>query len=159
MDFKKFIIALVAGFVVMFLLSGLWHVLIMGDFYKANTPSAMEQHQLQFIALGYLILAVLMSYIYPKGYQGGTPVTEGLKFGIVIGLLWILPVSVVLSGVITGYSGKLLIVDSVWHIVEQGIGGIVIGLVYGSGAEETSAGTPEETSEETSQETSTGSPA
>ena len=86
MDFKKFIIALIAGFIVMFLLSGLWHVLILGDFYRSLTPMVRKQYQMPYIALGYFVFAVLMAYIYPKGYQGGNPVPEGLRFGILMGL-------------------------------------------------------------------------
>ena len=132
MNPKKMLFALIAGFVTMFLLSGLWHMLIMGDFYEANGASnSLAEPNLLFIALGYFILALLMSYAYPLGYKGGKPVIEGLKFGVLMGLLWILPLGVVLFGVMES-SGTLLIVDAVWHVVEQGIGGIVIGLVYGS---------------------------
>jgi len=132
MNFKKMMFALVAGFVAMFLLSGLWHMLIMGDFYQANGPSnAFAEPKMQFIIVGYFILAILMAYIYPLGYKSGSPVIEGLKFGLLMGLLWILPESVVLFGVMES-SGTLLVVDAIWHLVEQGIGGIVIGLVYGS---------------------------
>ena len=132
MNAKKMLFALIAGFIAMFLLSGLWHTLIMADFYEANSPStAFAEPKMQFIVLGYFILALILAYIYPLGYKGGTPVIEGLKFGILMGLLWILPLSVVLFGVMES-SGTLLVVDAIWHVVEQGIGGIVIGLVYGS---------------------------
>ena len=132
MNAKKMLFALIAGFIAMFLLSGLWYTLIMADFYEANSPStAFAEPKMQFIVLGYLILALLMAYIYPLGHKGGSPLIEGLKFGVVMGLLWILPIGVVLFGVIES-SGTLLVVDAIWHLVEQGIGGIVIGLVYGS---------------------------
>lgn len=132
MNAKKMLFALIAGFVTMFLLSGLWHMLIMADFYEANGASnAFTEPKMQYIVFGYLILALLMSYMYPQGYKGDSPVVEGLKFGVLMGLLWILPIGVVLFGVMES-SGTLLIVDAAWHIAEQGIGGIVIGLVYGS---------------------------
>ena len=135
MNFKKMLFALIAGFVTMFLLSGLWHMVVMADFYATDRPSvAFAEPKMQFIVLGYLILALLMAYIYPLGKKGGSPVIEGLKFGILIGLLWMLPEAVVLFGVFES-SGTVLVVDTIWHVVEQGLGGIVIGLVYGSGAE------------------------
>ena len=47
-----------------------------------------------------------------------------------IGLIWILPFSVILHGVwnlpLTG-----VIVDSAWHVIEEGLVGIAIALVYG----------------------------
>jgi len=129
---KKFLMALVGGFLIMWLLSGLWHVLIMGDFYaKYEGPSAYESPQMLFIIIGYAILALLMVYIYIQGYKGGSPLKEGLRFGVVIGLLWILPLNVIIYAV-KETSGTFIVVDVLWHIVEQGIGGIVIGLIYGS---------------------------
>ncbi|RKY90209.1 MAG: hypothetical protein DRQ01_09560 [Ignavibacteriae bacterium] len=132
MNGKKFLMALVGGFLVMWLLSGLWHVLIMGDFYaKYAGPSTFEEPKMLFIALGYAILALLMVYIYTQGYKGGSPLKEGLRFGVIMGLLWVLPINVVMYGVVET-SSTILVVDVIWHLVEQGIGGIVIGLIYGS---------------------------
>ena len=134
MDLKKMLFAIIASFVAMFALSGLWHTFFMADFYATDRPTvAFAEPKMQFVVLGYFILALLMAYIYPLGYKGGSSVTEGLKFGILIGLLWMLPEAVVLFGVFES-SGTVLVVDAIWHLVEQGIGGIVIGLVYGSGA-------------------------
>jgi len=37
MDVKKLLIGAVVAFAVMFLLSYLWHVVLMADFYQSNT--------------------------------------------------------------------------------------------------------------------------
>ena len=132
MNAKKMLLALIAGFAVMYLLSWLWHMKIMVDFYIAHSSSgALDAPKTQYILLGYFVLALILSYIYPLGYKGGSPVIEGLKFGAVMGLLWNLPFSLVSFGLFES-SGTLIIVDGIWHIVEEGIGGIAIGLVYGS---------------------------
>jgi len=132
MNGKKFLMALVGGLLVMWLLSGLWHVLIMGDFYAENAgPLAYEAPKMLFIIIGYAILTILMVYIYTQGYKGGSPLKEGLRFGAVMGLLWILPFNVIIYAV-KETSVTFILVDAGWHIVEQGIGGIVIGLIYGS---------------------------
>jgi hypothetical protein len=134
MDLKKLLIAFVAGFVVMFLLAGLWHMVIMSDFYFSSDLNLREQPLMGYITLGYLVLALLMAYVYPKGYAGGAPVKEGLKFGVLFGLIWILPHSLALFGFSSATTGVQLIVDAIWHLVEQGSGGIVIALVYGKPA-------------------------
>ena len=82
------------------------------------------------IALGYLVLGLLMAYIYPKGYSGGSPLGEGLKFGAIIGLLWWLPTNLVLYGVLDG-PFSIVLVDSAWPLVEEALGGAALGLVYG----------------------------
>ena len=132
MDLKKFSLAVVGGFFAMFIPGGLWHMLIMHNFYeKYSGESVLAEPNMLFIILGVLILAVLMAYMYPLGYKGGSPLKEGLRFGVVIGLLWILPYNVIMIGVM-GTAKTLVVVDALWHIFEQGIGGIVIGYVYRS---------------------------
>jgi hypothetical protein len=132
MDTKKCIISWIASFIAMFVLAGLWHMLIMESFYTSNSylPNR-ESPMMGYIALGYLLLAALMAHIYPKGYSGGSPVKEGLKFGVLIGLLWILPHTIVLYGVKNSGTRVLILVDAIWHLVEEGVGGIIIGAIYG----------------------------
>jgi hypothetical protein len=124
----------------MCLLAGLWHMLIMDGFYMEHSSAiALAEPRMQFIILGYLILGLLMAYIYPKGYGGGGSVSEGLRFGAILGLLWVLPHGVVLHGVEFGAAGLLILVDAVWHMVEEGAGGIVMALIYGSSARDQNA--------------------
>ena len=134
MSLKKLIIAFVAGFAVMFLLAGLWHNVLMVNFYKSYNPGTQGDHKMVPILLGYIILALLMAYIYPKGYAGGSPWKEGLKFGIMIGLLWILPYTLVLLGNSSATFSWRMIINTIWHLVEQGGGGVAIALIYGKGA-------------------------
>ena len=142
MNAKKLISAWLAAFVVTFLLSGLWHLVLLGDFYNAQTEAiAREETKMLFVVLGQLILTFLMALIYPIGYKGGSPVKEGMRFGALIGLIWILPWSLIIHG-IWKYPLLSVIVDSAWHIVEEGVAGIVIGVIYGTGQgqeEQTSA--------------------
>ena len=131
MDIKKFLTAFVAGFVVMFIISFLWHNVIMASFYNDHMGSVMRSEPIFLrILAGSIVLTALMAYIYPKGYAGDSPLTQGIKFGIIVGLLWTLPHGLIFSGVLnitlTGVLG-----DAAWHIVEEGITGAVIGLVYG----------------------------
>ena len=109
----------------------------MSGFYGEHSVSTpLPEPKMLFIILGYLILGVLMSYVYPKGYKGGGAIAEGLRFGAVIGLLWVLPHAVILHGVYFGAMGTLILVDAAWHMVEQGLGGIAIALIYCRKADE-----------------------
>ncbi len=72
--------------------------------------------------------------MYPKGYEGGSPLREGLKFGAVIGLLWWFPTNLVFYGAFEG-PFSMVLVDSAWHVVEEALAGAALGLVCGRGAE------------------------
>ena len=130
MNAKKMFLAVVVGFVVMMVLGLLFHLVIMGDFFKEKMGG---EPMPQYVILSYLILAVLMAYIYPHGYKGGSFVKEGFRFGLLMGLMIRLPLQVLMVGY-----GKadwsLVIVEAIWHMIEQGIGGIAIAYMYGRGA-------------------------
>jgi len=131
MNGKKWFLSGLVGFAVMFALSGLWYMVLMAGFYRKQSEALMrDQFNFLFIVLGYVVLAFLMSLIYPVGYKGGSPAKEGLRFGVLIGLVAWLTTNLVLHGVWKNTLAAAL-VDSVWHVFEQGIGGIVIALVYG----------------------------
>lgn len=115
-----------AGGLGMWVVGGLWHNLILPIF--SNTAEA--HHDGLFIALiAYFVLALLMAYIFSLSYQKGKfIVLEGLKMGIVIGILWVFPHGLALAGT-NDTSIVYEIKNAVYHVVEQGIGGIIIALI------------------------------
>jgi len=127
MKSKKFLLASLSSGFGMWAVAGIWHNLIMANLYK-TVHATLDGIGLLLAA--YFILALLMSYMYPLGYKGGKPILEGLRFGIVIGVLWVFPHGLAMVGA-HGESILYVLKNSVWHVVEQGIGGIIIGLVYG----------------------------
>ena len=131
MNGRKFVTGALVASVVAFLLSGLWHVVLMSDYYESVTVGGREAPLMWAIGLAYLMVGIIMAYMYPRGYEGGSPVGEGLKLGAIIGLLWWLPTNLVLYAVLDGSSSSQIFVDGIWHIVEEGIAGAALGLVYG----------------------------
>ena len=126
---RKFVQGALAAFAVGLLLSGLWHVLLMSDFYE-SAGAGREAPIFWAIGLAYLVVGFIMSYLYPKGYEGGSPISEGLKFGALIGLLWWFPTNLVLYATLEG-PFTTVFVDGGWHLVEQGLAGIAVAMVYG----------------------------
>jgi hypothetical protein len=130
MNIRKFVLASLAGSIAMWLLAGLWHGVIMARFYATQTDATHEGTGIIFIA--YLVLGGLMAYMYQRVYRGGRPVAEGLRFGILIGLLWVFPHELAMAGA-HGEPLAYVFKNAAWHMAEQGFGGIIIALVYGRG--------------------------
>lgn len=127
------IFTVLAGFAVMFALSGLWHVVLLGDFYSSNDIAlARTEPNMLFVVLGVFILTFIMATIYPFVYKGDSPLKEGFRFGAVIGIIWALPMQLVFHG-LWNYPLSGVLVDSAWHVFEQGLGGIVIAYIFGTG--------------------------
>ena len=132
---RKFVLGALAVFVVGFLLSGLWHVVLMGDYYESVTAGGREAPIMSAVGLAYLVVGVIMAYMYPKGYEGGSPLAEGLKFGAIIGLLWWFPTNLILYAVQDG-PASVIFLDGAWHVVEEGLAGVALAMVYGRASQE-----------------------
>ncbi len=125
---KKHLITLLTTATTMTLLAGLWHELIMAQFYRDETAATHEGTGIIFIA--YLILTGLMLLLYPRKPWLKNHLLSGLLFGTVIGLLWVFPHELAMAGA-HGEPLGYVFFNAAWHMVEQGAGGIVIALLYG----------------------------
>ena len=103
-------------------------MVLMGDLYQTlGKPAGVPK--MPFIALGYAVLAVIMAVLFSKMRQEKAYVTQGLMFGAVCGLLFSLPLSLIMVG-IQDWSKKLVLIDAAWNIVNMGVGGLAIAYVY-----------------------------
>ena len=132
MKVSKLIMAWLAGFVAMLLLSGLWYEILMPNVYSAQFATIERTAPLYtLVVIGYLMGTFLLAYIYPIGYKGKAPIVEGVKFGVLMGLVIAFPAGLVLYGAhMVPISVTLL--DVLYQVVEKIIGGIIIGLIYGT---------------------------
>lgn len=130
---QKMLLATVSAAVVMFSLAGLYTSLLARDFIATHVDSSMlrDPPNLMLVFIGYMVLALLMSAIYPRLFTtGGALAWNGFRFGMLAGICWLMPYSLVLFGVYR-FPFVALPLDFAWALVEQGLGGLVIGLIYG----------------------------
>ena len=132
MNAKKMLQAWLAGFVVMYIISFIWYLFIIEPYNaKQFAEVAREEMSMTMITLGYLVLTFLMSYMYPIGYRGGSPLNEGMRFGVLVGLTVSIPAALIFSGT---YNMPLAanLIDGIYHTAEITIGSIVMALIYGA---------------------------
>jgi hypothetical protein len=130
---KKIIFAIAASTTVMFSLAGLFNGVLAREFLVNNVDQTLLRTptNLMMVAAGYFVLSILMALLYPKLVRaGGSPAMNGLLFGMGAGVCWLMPYSLVLFGVYK-FPYIALPLDFAWALVEQGMGGLVIGLIYG----------------------------
>ncbi len=72
------------------LFSFFWHSKIMGEAYQATASLWRGPQDMDTLALnsGISLMAIIATYIFMKGYEG-TGWREGLRFGILISLLFL----------------------------------------------------------------------
>ena len=132
-SFYKLLLAALVAFVFLMLVNAL----LVGFIFPEGSPEKYQSERSEpksmFNALGLAISALLMAYMYPKGYAAGTPWTEGLRFGMVLGLLVVLPLCLHIYARVDVEFGSLLTVI-LWTVVTWGISGALIGSIYGKRA-------------------------
>ena len=128
----KLISALLSS-LVMFGLAGLFTGVLAREFIARNVESEMLRAppNLVLTYLGYLALALLMAFAYQYFAKSGTKSwISGLKLGLATALVWLMPYSLVLFSVYK-FPYAAIPMDFGWVLVEQGLGGLVVGLVQG----------------------------
>lgn len=115
----------------MWILAGLWHNLIMPILDRKVTA----HHDGLFLMLvSYFILSFLMVILYlQRPLIQRNRVVDGIVFGFIVGVLWVFPHGLAMAG---AHDTSIMyeIKNAGWHLVEQGIGGIMIStMLYGFG--------------------------
>ena len=122
----KLLLSTMAGGFVMWVVGGLWHNLILPIF---NSNAQAHHDGLAIVLISYFVLAFLMAYLFLLSYQEDKSVIgEGLKIGVLIGILWVFPHGLAMAGT---HDTSIIyeIKNTLYHMVEQGIGGVIIAFI------------------------------
>ncbi len=99
MDMKKTLGAIVAGFIFQFGTSYLIHEIILKNAYMDTAdlwrPEDAMMHRFWIMLLAQLIFTVGAVLIYPRGVAKKSPVGQGIRYGILLALVSIVPGSLI----------------------------------------------------------------
>lgn len=132
MSFKRILLGTVVTFLALFIVGFLLWSVIFATTWENMTDTQMTANpNMILMIVSFLLIALAMAYIYPYGYEGGSPVMEGLRFGVVI---WFL----VSLGVGLGYLAfqpdnfGAVVFSQFLNLIQYACGGIALGLVMGT---------------------------
>lgn len=134
MNFKRYILAVVALFVFIFAYESVVHGMVLINIYK-ETPNIWRTYDemVSFAPFNNIVMAILalwITFIFTRFYRTGG-LKNGFKFGIYMGVLagiqaagalFYLPISEVLAGA-----------WFITYVIESTIGGLIIGSIYRNG--------------------------
>ena len=131
MNFGRVAAAALVGWVVYLGLSPLVNNVLLADLYAQHASVFRPREDMQVaLGLGAALLGFFVfAYAYAKGYEGGPGLVEGLRFGVIVGLL-LACFSGVWSYVMMPVAGSFAAAMVVDAIVEMAVFGIVVGLIY-----------------------------
>src|SRR3954471_16647177 len=132
MNYGRLVLAAIAATVVDALYGVVvWGLVLNGEFarYPEIYRAAGDTTGFALMFIGILAAMLVASWIYAKGYEGGSGLMEGLKFGIVLALLMAAYISSTSYG--TMRIGKAMALTyAAGQFGEFLLVGLAIGLVY-----------------------------
>jgi hypothetical protein len=130
---KKFIIAWIVIFVAWFAGSFIVHgVLLHDDYMKLQNlfrPEADAQQFFPLMILAHVILAGAFVWIYSRGIEAKPWLPQGLRFGVAIALLAIVPTYMIYY-VVQPMPGMLAVKQTVFDGILMLILGMIVAFVY-----------------------------
>ena len=129
---KTFVLGAIAYLLVTFPLAFVWHLVAFKGIYDRLGIFNREE---PIVALGFLVILIqgfLLSYVYSVFHRGGSPVKEGLKFGLLMGVfLWSSQVVAAAAKHQVASLPLWLTIETAYFAIQFTLVGLAIGLVYG----------------------------
>ncbi|WP_426103073.1 hypothetical protein [Massilia sp. TSP1-1-2] len=130
---KPILLAVAVSALAMFSLAGLYTGVLAHAFIAQHLagPALRTPPNLPLVFAGYVFLALCMTLVHRRLFYGTRPTTwTNARFGMLAGVGWLMPYSLVLFGVYA-FPYLALPLDFCWALVEQGLGGVIIGAILG----------------------------
>ncbi|HLG33834.1 MAG TPA: hypothetical protein VI757_03055 [Bacteroidia bacterium] len=129
MNTKKFLLATLAAFVALFVVNSLWFGVIFKDWFMENMKSPSDEN-IPMHGFAELCYGALLAWIYPLGFKQGTAMSQGMKFGLLMGLVYSLPGSLHMHASMGGtWEVPCFFIAN--GILVSIIAGIAVAMVYG----------------------------
>lgn len=132
MLYKAILTGTLVGFIFLFFSGWIFYDSLATDFFSqhyVNMP-AMMAAEMNYIALGVLVEAYLLSVIYSKWAKGEYNLRSGIKIWALLGLFAGLGINMVTLGTLELMDIQGSLVDAVWNVVYFGVAGCLNGWVF-----------------------------
>jgi len=121
------------GYAVVTLILGMvWHFVWFHDLYHQLGIYNRQEPIIPLGMLSMLIQGLILAYLYPFFYQAGHPVTQGIKYGLLMGL-YLYSVSTLANAakIMVTSMPVWLGIQALFHTIQFVLAGALIGLAYG----------------------------
>lgn len=134
MNTKKYLLSALAVFLWLTIFGMIYHGKILESTYVETMqfwrPEAEMMKLMPLIYLGHLLFALFFCYLYTKGVEvGKSPIGQGLRYGLFIGLLLHLPMTVAHYAYLP-YPTKLFAAWFMGGMIETIVAGLLVGKIY-----------------------------
>jgi hypothetical protein len=133
MNFPRVVMAAVAAWVLYLGVSFVVHTVLLRDIYMQHAgmmrPEA-EAGAILPVGFGFALVGFFaFAYAYAKGYEGGSGMQEGLRFGVIVGIL-LCCFGTIWDYMVWPMSARLAVAWMVDYIIEFALYGALVGAIY-----------------------------
>jgi hypothetical protein len=133
MNFPRIALAAVAAWIVSLTVGYFINDFLLADLMAVNQPALRSEAELASrLPVGFIFLLIgffAFAYAFAKGYEGTNAVTEGVRFGVLVGLV-VLGFANVWQWVIYPVTNGVLFASIVSSIVQMALYGAIVGAIY-----------------------------
>jgi hypothetical protein len=133
MNFTRVAMAALAAWVLYMAMGYLVHGVLLRDLYMEYAGVMRHEAEAQAILpinFGVVLVGFFaFAYAYAKGYEGGNGLQEGLRFGVLVGIM-LCTFGAIWQYMVWPAGRRLLAAWLIDYIVEFALYGIVVGLIY-----------------------------
>lgn len=141
MNTNRFMLASLVVFVFFFLAEWIFHGVILRVSYmevqQLLRPEGEATGFMTWMVLGHLFMALMFCYLFTKNYEN-KGVAEGLRFGLIIGLLYGIPTSLI-NYAVQPWPMSIVLSWMIGYTMIFTMAGVVVSMVYRAKAEEAMA--------------------
>jgi len=129
---KKLVLATLSYFVLTMLWAYPWHVIWFHDLYTELGAFTRSAPIMPLGIAAITIQGIVIAYLYPFYYRGGSPVIQGIKFSLIIGLMVYTVMGFATAAKIQIEPiSTFLAYHTVFQLIQFIVTGAALGLIYG----------------------------
>jgi hypothetical protein len=128
---KNFILPFLAYVVLTFVIAATWHLVLFRDIYDQLGIFTRKEPIIPLGFMSMIMQGAVLAWLYPRVTRGDSPLKEGLRFGLLIGVL-MASIAVFAEGAKQQVSSlpTWLILESVYYLLQFAVVGVAMAYVY-----------------------------
>lgn len=131
-NIQKLLLAALSYVLITMCIAYPWHMILFHDHYASMGAYTRPEPNMLLGMLSMLIQGVFIAYLYPFFYRGGHPITQGMKFSIIIGMIVYSVMGFAMAAKIDiNPISSYLLYNLAFQFIQFTCTGAALGLIYG----------------------------
>jgi len=132
MNIKKIILASASYLVLTLGLAYPWHMIWFHDLYAGMGAYTRPEPSIPLGMLAMITQGIVIAYLYPFYYKGGSPILQGIKFSLIMGVVVYSVMGFAMAAKIDiNPISTFLFYNFIFQLIQFVLTGAVLGLIYG----------------------------